>query len=94
MEKTTEQRAADSFLLETSFNATKTFEMIQKVYSGSAVHHATVFRWYHTFSERQESIRNEQRSGTPTMARIHSNVARIADILKEDRPSSCRLIAE
>ncbi len=46
-----------------SFNATKTFEMIQKVYGESAVHRATVFRWYNSFSEGQESICNEQRSG-------------------------------
>ncbi len=28
------------------------------------------------------------------MTRMHENIARVADILKEDRRSSCRLIAE
>ncbi len=52
MEKTIEQRAAIHFCWKAGFNATKTFEIVQKVYIESAVHHATVFCWYNTFSER------------------------------------------
>ncbi len=51
MEKTIEQRAAIHFCRKASFNVTKTFEMIQKVYGESAVHCATVFYWYNVFSE-------------------------------------------
>ncbi len=61
--------------------------MIQKVYGELYVHCATVFRWY-------TAIRDEQRSGRPTMTRTLENIARVADILKEDRRSLCRLIAE
>ncbi len=66
MEKTIEQRAVIRFYWRACFNATKTFEMIQKVYGESAVHRATVFRWYNTFSEGRESIRDEQKSRRPT----------------------------
>ncbi len=68
--------------------------MIQKVYGESAVHRAAVFCWYNMFSEGRESMYDEQRSGRPTAKRTHENIVRIADILKEDRRSSCRLIAE
>ncbi len=68
--------------------------MIQKVYSESTVHHTTVFHWYNTFSEVLESIRDEQRSGRPIMTRMRKNIACVADILKEDRRSLHRLIAE
>ncbi len=51
MEKTIEQRAANHFCRKAGFNATKTIEMIQKVYSESAVYRATVFRWYNVFSK-------------------------------------------
>ncbi len=69
--------------------------MIQKVYGESAVYRATVFRWYNAFSEGRESIRDERRSGRPTtMTRTCKNIPCVADILKEDRRSSCRLIAE
>ncbi len=51
MEKPIEQRAAIRFCWKAGFNATKTFEMIQKVYCVSAVYRATVFHWYNTFSE-------------------------------------------
>ncbi len=69
--------------------------MIQKVYGESAVHRAIVFRWYNAFSEGRKSIRGEQRSGRPTTTRrTCENIAHKADILKEDRQFSCRLIAE
>ncbi len=41
--------------------------------------------------QKGESIPDEQRSGRPTTTRTCENVA---DILKEDRHTSCRLIAE
>ncbi len=94
MEKTIEQRAVIRICWKAGFIATKTFEMIQKVYGKSAVHRATVFHWYNTFSEVRESIRDEQRSGRPKMTRMHKNIVRVTDILKADRRSSCRLIAE
>ncbi len=93
MEKTIELRAAIR-ICKTGFNVTKTFEMIQKVYGESAVHRATVFRWYKVFSERRELICDEQRSRRLTTTRMRKNIARIANIFKEDLWSLCRLIAE
>ncbi len=94
MEKTTEQPIAIRFFWKAGFNATKTFEVIQKVYGESAVHRATVFCWYNAFSEGWQLVRDEQRCGRPMTTRTCKNIARVADILKEDRRSSCRLIAE
>ncbi len=68
--------------------------MIQKVYGESAVHCATVFHWYNVFLGGRESICDEQRSGRPATIRTCKNIARVADILKEDRRSLCKLIAE
>ncbi len=62
MEKTIEKRAAVRFCWKAGFNATKTFEIIQKVYGVSVVHRATMFCWYNAFSEGHKSIRDEQRS--------------------------------
>ncbi len=94
MEKTIEQSAGFHFCWKAGFNVTKTFEIIQKVYVESAVHRATVFHWYNEFSEERESIRDEQRSGRLTTTRTCKDIARIVDILNEDRWSSCRFIAE
>ncbi len=94
MEQTTEHRAAISFCWKDGFSATKTFDMIQKVYGESSAHRATVFRWYNTFSKGRELICDEQRSGRPTTTRTYGNIVRVVDILKEDRRSSCGLVAE
>ncbi len=90
MEKTIRHRAAIRFCQKIGFNDTKTFEMIQKVYSESVVHRATVFHWYNAFSEGRESICGEQRSRRPKTTGTRKNVANIADTLKDDRQSLCR----
>ncbi len=72
MEKTIGQCAVIRFCWKAGFNATKTFEMIQKVYGESAEHCATVFCWYNSFSEGRESICDEWRSRRPTMTRTAS----------------------
>ncbi len=84
MEKTIEQCAVICFCWKAGFNASNTFEMIQKVYGESAVHRTTVFCWYNPFSEGQESICDEQRSRRLMTTRTCENVACIANILKED----------
>ncbi len=94
MEKTIEQCAVIRFCWKAGFNATETFEMIQKVYGESAVHRATVFRWCSAFSEGRESICDEQRSRRLTTTRTCKNIARVTNILKEDCWSSCRLGAK
>ncbi len=68
--------------------------MIQKLYSESVVHRATVFRRYNTFSEGRKLIYDQQRNGRRTMTRTRKNIAHIADISKENHRFSCRLIAE
>ncbi len=68
--------------------------MIRQVYGESDVQCATVFRFHNEFSEVQESIHAEQRSKWLMTTRTCENTARVADILKKDRRSLCRLIAE
>ncbi len=92
--KTIEQGAVIRFCWKAGFNATKTFEMVRKVNGESAVHRATVFHWYNAFSEGRESIYDGQRSRRPMTIRMRENIARIADILKEDRRSFYRLITK
>ncbi len=57
MEKTIEQLAAIRFCWKASFNATKTFEMIQKFYGEFAAHRATVFCWFNMFCREVEDQR-------------------------------------
>ncbi len=85
MDKTSEQHAVICFCWIAGFSATKTFEMIRKLYSKSAVQRVL---------EGWESISDEQRSGRLMATRTHKNIARIVNILKEDHWSLYRLIAE
>jgi len=46
------------------------------------------------FSEGRESITNEERSGRPATSRAEENIAKIRQIVRENRPLTVRSITE
>ncbi len=65
MEKTIiEQRAAIHFFWKVGFNATKTFEVVQKVYGESAVHRAIVFHSWFVMNREVEDQQQQERAET------------------------------
>ncbi len=59
MLKIIKQRAAIRICWKVSFNARKTFEMIQKMYGESTAHYATVFCCYNMFLEGRKFIHDD-----------------------------------
>jgi len=46
------------------------------------------------FSERRESVTDEERSGEPATSRTEENIAKIRQIVRENRRLTVRSIAE
>ena len=94
MDSKEEQRGAIKFCYNAGFSASDTVELVQKAYGDSAPSRTTVFEWFKRFRERRESLKDDERSGRPTASRNEENIAAVAEIIREDRKSTTRLIAE
>ena len=55
---------------------------------------AAVYKWVKRFSEGRESVTDEERSGRPTTNRTEENIAKVRQILRENRRLTVRSIAE
>lgn len=94
MQKNIDQRNAIKICFNSGKSATETFEWLKAGYGESVMSRATVFRWYNLFERGREATEDTKRVGRPRSMRSEENVARVADALKADRNTSCRLIEE
>jgi len=53
-----------------------------------------VYKWVKRFSEGRESVTDEERSGWPATSRTEENIAKIRQIVRENRRLTVRSIAE
>ena len=65
-----------------------------KVYGDSAIKKTAVYKWVKRFSEGRESVSDEERSGRPATSRTEENIAKVSQILRENRQLTVRSIAE
>jgi len=53
-----------------------------------------IYKWVKRFSEGRESVTNEERSGRPATSRTEKNIAKLLQILRENRRLTVSSIAE
>ena len=54
----------------------------------------TVYKWVKRFSEGRESVTDKERSGWPATSRTEENIAKVYQIVRENRQLTVRSIAE
>jgi len=89
-----EQRTNIKFHVKLGNNGNEIREMLVQVYGANAMKKTTVYRWVKRFSEGRESVTDEERSGRPTTSRAEGNIAKIRQIVRENRRLTVRSIAE
>ena len=68
--------------------------MLVQVYGDSAIKKTAVYKWVKYFSEGRESATDEERSGRPATSRTEENIAKVRQIMRENRRLTVRRIAE
>ena len=68
--------------------------MLVQVYGDSAMEKTAVYKWVKRFSEGRESVTDEERSGQPATSRTEENMAKVCQIVRENRRLNVRSIAE
>jgi len=68
--------------------------MLVQIYRDNAMKKTAVYKWVKCFSERRESVTNEERSGRPATSRTEENIAKVHQIVCENSRLTVRSIAE
>jgi len=68
--------------------------MLVQVYGDSAMKKTAVYKWVKRFSEGRESVTDEERSGRPATRRTEEHIAKVRQIVRENRLLTVRSIAE
>jgi len=65
-----------------------------QVYGDNAMKKTAVYKWVKRFSEGRESATDEERSGRPAISRTEESIAKVRQIVHENRRLTVRSIAE
>jgi predicted transposase YdaD len=89
-----EQRTNIKFLVKLGKSGSEIREMLVQVYGDNAMKKIAVYKWVTRFSAGRESVTDEERSGRPATSRTKKNIAKVRQIVRENRRLSVRSIAE
>jgi hypothetical protein len=90
-----EQRVATiKFCFKASLSATETLVLVQKAYGNEALNQSYVFRWYSRFQDGRQLVDDDEKDGRPKSTQTEVNIATVADLVKNDRRITSRMIAE
>jgi len=89
-----EQRMNITFLVKLGKSGNEIREMLVQVYGDNAVKKTAVHEWLKRFSEGREIVTDKERSGWPATSRTEENIAKVCQIVHENRRLTVRSIAE
>ena len=84
-----EQRSAIKFCVRNGFSKSKTIDMLLNAYGEKAMKKTAVYMWYKCFEEGKENIKDDQRSGRPSIV-TSSHVAAVKQLLDNHRRITIR----
>jgi hypothetical protein len=68
--------------------------LAQKAYGNEAVNRSNIFRWYSGFRNGRELVEDDERGDGLKSAQNEVNIAAVADLVKNDRRITSRMVAE
>lgn len=89
-----EQRINLKFLIKLKKTPTECYKLLKEAYGENTLSRARVFEWCKRFSEGRESTEDDQRPGRPVSVSTPETVAKINQIVRGDRRTNIRMIAE
>jgi len=93
MDQRKEQRVCIKFCANLGKSATETLKMIQQGFGDQSLSRTVVFQWHAQFKTSRTSVDNEH-TGRPTSCTTPETVARIQELIRQDRRWTICDIAE
>jgi len=94
MDQRKEQRVCITFCSNLGKRATETLEMIQQGFGDQSLSRTQVFQWHVRFKTGRTSVDDDEHTGRPTSCTTPETVARIQEIIRQERRRTIRDIAE
>jgi len=89
-----EQQVCIKFCANLGKSATETLKMIQQGFGDQRLSRTQVFQWHTRFKTSRTSIDDDEHTGSPTSCTTPETVARIQELIRQDRRWTIRDIAE
>ena len=90
MDQRKEQRVFIRFCANLGKSATETLEIIQQGFGDQSLSRTQVFQWHARFKAGHKSIDDDEHTGRPTSCTTPETVARIKEIIRQDRRRTIR----
>ena len=94
MDQRKEEQVCIKFCANLGKSDMETLEMIQQGFGDQSLSLAQVFQWHARFKTGRTSVDDDERTGRPTSCTTPETVARIQELIRQDRRLTIRNIAE
>ncbi|XP_068235595.1 protein GVQW3-like [Palaemon carinicauda] len=89
-----EHRYAIKFCVKLKKHKQEAHGMLKEAYGDEQMSQASFYRWFNRFSEGNEQVEDEPRSGAPNCARKEENINEVLRLVMQDRRITVRRISE
>ena len=83
--KNIEQRICLKFCIVNGISCTESLTMLQKAYDKSNLSKTRAYEWYSAFKSGRDVVEDLPRSGRPSKSSTEVNIAKVKDIVTENR---------
>jgi len=94
MDQRKERRVCITFCANLGKSATETLEMIQQGFGDQSLSRTQVFQWHARFKTGGTSVDDDEHTGRPASCTTPETVARIQEVIRQDRRRTIRDITE
>jgi len=94
MDQRKEQRVCIKFCAILGKSATENLEIIQQGFGDQSLSLIQMFQWHARFKTGRTSVEDDEHTGRPTSCTTPGTVARIEELIRQDRRRTIRDIAE
>ena len=93
MDKNIEKKIWLKFCIANGISRAKLLKLLQKAYRESTLSKTRAYEWYSTFKSGRDVVEDFPRSGRPSSSSNEVNIAKVKEMVTENRHSSLREIA-